>query len=91
MLDDIIKGLTDLFNWYANNGTYKTPQTPDSCELSKNLDNDDDGEVDVLKKFKSQFKLRLEKETNMVSASKKYLTKPCVDDDDSFDSLGPIW
>ncbi|KAF7154835.1 hypothetical protein RHSIM_Rhsim01G0140500 [Rhododendron simsii] len=90
LTDSITNGITRLFEWYVKNHANLNVH---SQEIGGSSDKGDlDGvemEIGSHKSLKSQFKMHMQKETNMACKSelKKYLAEASEDDSEKFDVL----
>ncbi|KAI8536369.1 hypothetical protein RHMOL_Rhmol10G0251700 [Rhododendron molle] len=86
----LVPGITRLFEWYVKNNANSNVR---SQEVGGSSDKGDlDGvemEIGSHKSLKSQFKMHMQKETNMACKSElqKYLAEASEDDSDKFDVL----
>ncbi|KAI8558683.1 hypothetical protein RHMOL_Rhmol04G0115800 [Rhododendron molle] len=90
LTNNITDGVTILFEWYVKNNANSNVRSQEVGGSS------DKGDLDVVemeigshKSLKSQFKMHMQKETNMACKSElqKYLAEASEDDSDKFDVL----
>ncbi|KAF7121224.1 hypothetical protein RHSIM_Rhsim13G0128000 [Rhododendron simsii] len=90
LTDNITNGITRLFEWYVKNNANLNVRNQEVGGSSDKGDLDGvEMEIGSHKSLKSQFKMHMQKETNMACKSEleKYLAEASEDDSEKFDVL----